>query len=167
MHVIIINHHVRMLKLKHNAHMHLTKNQQSKVRSPHRPRVQSLNSSRPQQSFRPGPPRQPGAPGTGGTVAETAGGLPQNAQPPARTLQGSTESSRSGCPAAEASRSLATTRTASAAGACSCSLAPRTHAHGARAPDRCPGARGSNMHRICVHAPAAGPPFQSSLIKLA
>ena len=54
MHVIIINHHVRMLKLKHNAHPHLTKNQQSKVRSPHR--VQSLNSSRPQQSlFRPAP----------------------------------------------------------------------------------------------------------------
>ena len=51
MHVIIINHHVRMLKLKHNAHMHsiITKNQQSKVRSPHR--VQSLNSSRPQQSL--------------------------------------------------------------------------------------------------------------------
>ena len=56
--------------LNHNT----TKNQQieSKVRSPHR--VQSLNSSRPQQSFRPGPrpPRQQsGAPGTGGTGAET------------------------------------------------------------------------------------------------
>ena len=67
-----------------------------------------------------------------------AGGLPQNAQPPERTLQGSTESS--GCPAAEASRSPATTL-----GNRFCRLQPR--AHGARAPDRCPGGSKKLQHR--------------------